>query len=55
MLCAVDHMTPAQHAMARIQAFEDSPELASIPIDKIHQTQAIGDNLSLVDLSLIHI
>jgi len=52
MLHAVNHMPPAQHAMAQIQAFEDTPKLASIPMDKIRQTQAVGDNLALVAMGV---
>jgi len=34
--------------MARIQAFEVTPELASIPMDEIHQVQVVDDNFPLV-------
>jgi len=50
MLDTVNHTPPAQHAMAQIQALEHKPELASIPMDKIRQAQAVGDNLSLVNM-----
>ena len=34
MLSTVNHTPPAQHATTQIQAFEDTPKLASIPMAK---------------------
>jgi len=50
MLDTVNHMPPAHHAMAQIQAFEATPKLSSIPMHKICQVEVMGDNIPLVGM-----
>jgi len=47
---AMNHTPPASHAVALIQAFKATPELASITMDEICH-QVVGDNLPLVNMN----
>jgi len=44
------HVASTTHYMAQIQVFEDTPELASIPMNKVRQVPAVGENLPLVNM-----
>jgi len=52
LLVAVNHTSPATNATTQIlvQAFEATPETASVHMDEIRQVQAVGDTFPLVDM-----